>query len=73
MELMDTTNFRYLHLEFEKDVLIGATSLGLTQHVGVLRGLIQTRTPLGDWKERLMQDPTRIMEAYLAKAQAATI
>jgi len=72
-ELMDDVNFRYLRLEFKDDVLIGATSLGLTQHVGVLRGLIQTRVHLGEWKDKLLHDPTRIMEAYLAQAQAATI
>ncbi|MCX7628417.1 MAG: FAD-dependent oxidoreductase [Methylophilaceae bacterium] len=73
VELMDADNFRYLRLEFQEDVLIGATSLGLTQHVGVLRGLIQGRVRLGPWKDRLLKDPTRIMEAYLAKAQAATL
>jgi hypothetical protein len=42
----------------------------LTQHVGVLRGLIQTRLHLKKWKDHLMDDPTRIMEAYLASTQA---
>lgn len=72
-EQVDRENFRYMRLEFKGDVLIGATSLGLTQHVGVLRGLIQTRTPLGEWKDKLLNDPTRVMDAYLAKAQAATM
>lgn len=72
-ELVDEENFKYLRLEFKDDVLIGATSLGLTQHVGVLRGLIQTRQPLGVWKARLLKDPTRIMEAYLATVQAQTL
>ncbi len=72
-EQVDRENFRYMRLEFKGDVLIGATSLGLTQHVGVLRGLIQTRTPLGEWKDKLLKDPTRVMDAYLAKAQAATM
>ncbi len=65
IELSDAGNFRYLNLQFDRDVLVGATSLGWTQHVGVLRGLIQGKTPLGKWKERLKADPTRIMEAYL--------
>lgn len=73
VELMDENGWRYLRLEFKDDVMVGATSVGLTQHVGVLRGLIQARIPLGDWKGHLLRDPTRIMEAYLAKAQAATI
>ena len=71
-ELSDPDRFRYLNLQFADDVLVGANSLGLTQHVGVLRGLIQSRLRLGRWKARLQQDPTRIMEAYLAATQGAT-
>jgi NADPH-dependent 2,4-dienoyl-CoA reductase/sulfur reductase-like enzyme len=70
-ELIYEGAFKYLRLEFDGDVLIGATSLGLTEHVGVIRGLIQSRTKLGRWKARLMQDPTQVMAAYLACAQAA--
>jgi NADPH-dependent 2,4-dienoyl-CoA reductase/sulfur reductase-like enzyme len=69
-ELYDADRYRYLNLQFEDDHLVGASSIGLTQHVGVLRGLIQSRIALGDWKARLMRDPTRIMEAYLGKVQA---
>lgn len=69
-ELVNEEGFRYLNLQFKEDVLVGASSLGLTQHVGVLRGLIQSETPLGIWKDRLMKDPMRIMEAYLACSQA---
>ncbi len=68
--LCDSNRFRYLNLQFEDDVLVGAQALGMTQHVGVLRGLIQTRLKLGKWKDHLLQDPTRIMEAYLANTQA---
>ncbi len=71
VELVDAPNFRYLSLQFEEDVLIGATSIGWTNHIGVLRGLIQTRTPLGAWKARLKADPTQFMAAYLATAQKA--
>ncbi len=70
VELIDQQKFKYLRLEFKDDVLIGATSCGLTEHVGVLRGLIQTRVSLGEWKEHLMQNPNKLMDAYLAKAQA---
>ncbi len=70
-ELSDESAFKYLRLEFDGDVLAGATSLGLTEHVGVIRGLIQSRTRLGPWKARLMRDPTMLMAAYLACAQAA--
>ncbi len=66
-ELYDPDNFKYINLQFKDDSIIGATSLGLTQHVGVLRGLIQSKVKLGAWKTKLMHDPSRIMEAYLAK------
>ena len=69
VELADEANGRYLSLQFDGDVLVGATAIGLTQHVGVLRGLIQGRTRLGAWKERLLETPTRFVEAYLACQQ----
>ena len=65
-QLLDADHYRYLNLQFQDDILVGATSLGLTQHVGVLRGLIQGKVRLGSWKEKLMDDPSRIMDAYLA-------
>lgn len=68
-ELYAPDDFRYLSLQFEDDRLIGANAVGLYQHVGVLRGLIQRRTALGEWKDRLRHDPTRLMEAYMATTQ----
>jgi len=64
-ELLDRDRFRYLNLQFADDRLVGATGLGLTQHVGALRGLIQSRHRLGAWKARLQRDPTRVMEALV--------
>jgi NADPH-dependent 2,4-dienoyl-CoA reductase/sulfur reductase-like enzyme len=69
-ELSDPERYRYLSLQFADDRLVGAQSLGLTEHVGVMRGLIQTRVRLGRWKQRLLSDPTRLMEAYLGCTQA---
>ncbi|MGB1011495.1 MAG: NAD(P)/FAD-dependent oxidoreductase, partial [Thiolinea sp.] len=57
--LDDPGRFKYVNLQFADDVLVGANTLGMTQHVGVLRGLIQNQTPLGKWKAKLMADPTR--------------
>jgi len=68
-EMSDIPNFKYLNLQFKDDVLVGASSLGMTQHVGVMRGLIQTGASLGEWKAKLMAEPNRISEAYLASAQ----
>ncbi len=70
--LLDESEYRYLQLQFDGDCLVGASSLGHTQHIGVLRGLIRGRVPLGQWKQRLMKDPSRLMEAYLGCIQGAS-
>jgi NAD(P)H-nitrite reductase large subunit len=65
-EAIDADNFRYMRLEFEGDKIVGALSLGRTDHIGVLRGLIQTEVRLGEWKEILIADPHLIADAYVA-------
>jgi NADPH-dependent 2,4-dienoyl-CoA reductase/sulfur reductase-like enzyme len=66
VEKIDEENGRYISLQFKDDVLVGATAIGLTSHVGALRGLIQSRARLGAWKEILAESPTRFTEAYIA-------
>ena len=56
-EILDDDTSLYLRLEFRGDILVGAIGLGVREHVGVLRGLIQSQVPLGDWKPRLMGRP----------------
>lgn len=68
-QLLDEDNYRYIQLQFEQDRLVGAITLGVTEHIGVLRGLIQSRVRLGIWKQRLNENPMRFMEAYLACTQ----
>jgi hypothetical protein len=53
-------------LAFEGDRLVGALCLGRTENIGVMRGLIQSQTKLGDWKQRLIADPNRVMDAFVA-------
>ena len=67
--VVDKEGFKYLRLEFLGDHIVGALSLGRTEHVGVLRGLIQNKTPLGEWKTILMANPQRYMEAYVDHSQ----
>jgi NAD(P)H-nitrite reductase large subunit len=67
--VMDENNYKYLCLQFEDDHLIGALGIGMTEHVGVMRGLIISRTPLGAWKDKLIASPNRAMEAYVAHSQ----
>jgi NAD(P)H-nitrite reductase large subunit len=73
VELVDSVNYKYLRLEFLGDVLVGATCVGTTEHIGVLRGLIQGKIALGDWKDTLIGDPTKSMDAYLAVGQAQSV
>ncbi len=69
-ELTDTAACRHLSLRFKDDVLVGCNSVGLTDHVGVMRGLVEGQVKLGAWKDRLLSDPTLLPQAYLACAQA---
>ena len=71
VELADRAAGKLLSLQFSGDRLIGCNSVGWTEHVGVMRGLVEGEVKLSaDWKQRLMHDPTLLMEAYLANAQA---
>ena len=69
VELTDRAAGRHLSLQFKDDVMIGCNSIGWTRHVGAMRGLVEGRVKLGDWKDRLLHDPTQLMAAYLACAQ----
>jgi NADPH-dependent 2,4-dienoyl-CoA reductase/sulfur reductase-like enzyme len=68
-ELTDLAAGRHLSLQFKDDVLVGCNSVGWTDHVGVMRGLVEGQVKLGPWKDKLKADPTKLMEAYLASAQ----
>lgn len=63
----DAKAFKYVKLAFAGERLVGALTIGLTDHVGAIRGLIQTRAALGAWKARLMRDPTRVVEAFVSR------
>ena len=67
VELVDERGWRYLSLQFKDDVLIGATSIGLTEHVGALRGLIQSKVRLDSWRDRLLEYPLQFVDAYIAR------
>ena len=66
--MLDKDNYKYIRLNFKGDLLVGAITVGRTESIGVLRGLIQSAVPLGEWKEKLIEDPTLIMKAYLAQS-----
>jgi NAD(P)H-nitrite reductase large subunit len=69
-EASDPEHFKYLRLCFKDDRIVGALALGLTQHVGVIRGLVQTGIDVGPWKQTLMHDPHAVMRAYLDRTKA---
>lgn len=68
-ELTDMAAGRHLSLQFKDDVLVGCNSVGMTQQVGVMRGLVEGQVKLGAWKDRLLSDPNLLTQAYLACAQ----
>ncbi|MEI6027894.1 MAG: FAD-dependent oxidoreductase [Betaproteobacteria bacterium] len=69
----ERTGGRHLSLQFADGKLVGCNAIGWTQHVGVMRGLVEGAVPLGEWKDKLVDDPTLLMEAYLARAQAQDV
>lgn len=68
--VVDKKEYRYMRLEFDGPYLIGAQVVGRTDHIGVLRGLIQSRIDLSAWKERLLKDPHLVMDAYIGSTQS---
>jgi len=70
VELTDRGAHRHLSLQFAADRLVGCNSVGWTDHLGAMRGLVEGQVLLGEWKQRLLADPTQLMPAYLACAQA---
>jgi len=72
VELTDTDACRHLSLQFSGSRLVGCNAVGWTEHVGVMRGLVEGQVRLTDeWKQRLLVDPTQLVPAYLACAQDA--
>ena len=61
---------QHLSLQFQGNVMVGCNAVGWTEHVGVMRGLVEGQVHLGEWKDRLLADPTQLMQAYLACAQS---
>jgi NAD(P)H-nitrite reductase large subunit len=67
----------YRKLVWEGDRIAGAIFLGpaqdltLLNDVGMVKGLIQTRTPLGEWKRYLREHPLDVRRPYAAAGVAA--
>lgn len=70
VEASDERSFKYLRLEFSRDVLIGCNTVGMSEHATLLRTLIQHHVHLGQWKDRLLENPSLLKEAYRDCVQA---
>lgn len=70
-EINKPQQYRYLNLQFRDDVLVGASSVGYQEHIGVLQGLISSHIRLGVWKQRLKDNPEQFTKAYIASSFGA--
>ena len=70
-ELYNPEQNKYIKLQFDEDRLIGASSVGYTDHVGVFQGLIMGKVALGEWKDKLIEDPTQIVKAWIGSTQGS--
>jgi NADPH-dependent 2,4-dienoyl-CoA reductase/sulfur reductase-like enzyme len=70
VEMTDKALGKHLSLQFHGDRMVGCNAIGWTEHVGAMRGLVEGQVALGEWKDTLKKDPTQLMSAYLATAQA---
>ncbi len=69
VEATDRAAGRHISLQFDGDRMIGCNAIGWQQHLGVMRGLVEGEVRLTpEWKRRLLEDPTKVAEAYLACA-----
>ncbi len=69
----------YRKLVWDEDRIVGAIFLGpaadvaLLNDVGMVKGLIQTRTPLGEWKAYVQKNPMDIRRPYVASKAAVRL
>jgi NAD(P)H-nitrite reductase large subunit len=69
-------DFIYRKLLWTGDQLTGAifagrsTDLGMLTDVGMIKGIMQTQTALGEWKEYLRENPFDVRRAYIGAGVA---
>ena len=69
----------YRKIVWDGDRIAGAIFLGpaedvaLLNDVGMVKGLIQTKTPLGDWKRYLQRHPVDVRRPYVASKAAVKL
>lgn len=70
VEITDEDRFLYTRLCFHGDHMVGAITIGDPTHVGAIRGLIHSRRNLGEWKQKLIKNPHKVMEAFVGLTHA---
>ena len=50
-----------------------ANNVGMLTDVGMIKGLIQTQTALGDWKTHLKENPFDVRRAFIGSGVAETL
>ena len=69
----------YRKLVWDEDRIVGAIFLGpaadvaLLNDMGMVKGLLQTRTPLGEWKAYVQKNPMDIRRPYVASQAAVKL
>lgn len=76
MSISNASDFIYRKLLWRGDQLVGAiftgrpNDMGMLTDVGMVKGILQTQTPLGPWKNFLAENPFDIRRAYVASGVA---
>ena len=76
MTITNPSQHIYRKLLWHGDQIIGAiftghaSDLGMLNDLGMVKGILQTQTPMGDWKKFLAENPFDIRRAYIATGVA---
>ena len=74
--ISNPSGFIYRKLVWQDDQLIGAifagraNDMGMLTDVGMVKGILQTQTKLGSWKQYLVENPFDIRRAYIGAGVA---
>ncbi len=75
--ISNPSGFIYRKLLWRGDQIVGAifngraNDMGMLTDVGMIKGILQTQTRLGEWKKYLTENPFDIRRAYVASGVAA--
>jgi NAD(P)H-nitrite reductase large subunit len=76
MTISNPGGYVYRKLLWRGDQIVGSiftgqsNDLGMLTDVGMVKGILQTQTPLGPWKQFLEENPFDIRRAYIASGVA---